>query len=220
MQIGRLRAVLLVERELRTALDQLVGEFETAAGEHGQAVAGAELVLGNEHAPPAPPQLLNRHQAKPEIESEAVPGEAAGPAQRNHDGIAHLRRDQHGRAVAAERVGQVQIARDVQRGGDTGGADQVDLLVAAGAGGLGRALDVAQNHDPVVRGRDVTRRIGHLGELGERRERGIKRGCAELAPGWLRFHDCPTGGTGRGMPPDAPSDHTTGRTALGTPRPE
>ena len=213
MQIGRLRAVLLVECVLRTTLDQPVRELETAAGEHGQAVAGAELVLGNQHAPPAPPQLMNRHQAEPEIEPEAVPGKAAGTAQRNHDGIAYLGRDQHGRAVAAERERKVQIARDVQRGGDTGRPDQIDLLVAAGARGLGRALDVAQNQDPVVRGRDVARRIGHLGELGERLERGIKRGCAGRDRGWLRFHGCPTGGTGRGMPPDAPADRTTGRAA-------
>ena len=46
-----------------TALDQLIGELETAAGEHGEAVAGAELMLGNEHVPPAPPQFLNRNQA-------------------------------------------------------------------------------------------------------------------------------------------------------------
>ena len=40
MQIGWLRAVLLVERELRAALDQLVGELEAAAREHREAVAG------------------------------------------------------------------------------------------------------------------------------------------------------------------------------------
>ena len=189
MQIGRFRPVLLVQRELRAALDQPIRKLETAAREHGEAVAGAELMFGDEHAPPAPPQLLNRHQSESEIEPEAVPGEASGPPQRSHDGIAYLWRDEHRRAVAAERVRKVQITSHVQRGGDAGGADQIDLLVAAGAGGLGRASDVAQHHDPVVRGGDVARRIGHLGELGERLEPRIKRGWAGPARRCLQlFH--------------------------------
>ena len=93
MQIGRLRAVLLVERELRTALDQLVGELETAAGEHGEAVAGAELMLGDEHAPPAPPQLLNRDQAsrssspKPSLARRRVRRSAAATTSRTCGGM-------------------------------------------------------------------------------------------------------------------------------------
>ena len=122
-------------------------------------------MLRDQHASPAPPHLPHRDQAKPQLEPEAVPAEAAGPAQRRRDDLAHLRRDEHGRAVAAERVGQVQIANGVQRGGDAGSPDQIDFLVATRAGGLGRALDVAQHHDPVVRSLAPARRVRDLGKI-------------------------------------------------------
>ena len=174
MQVRRRRVVLLLEREGRIGLDQPVRELEAAAREHREVVAGTELIFRHQHPSPPPPQLLHGHQADPQLEPEAGAGEAPGAAERIRDHAAHPRRDEHGRAIAAERVRQVQLAGHVQHRGDAGGPHQVDILVAPGARRLGRALDVGQHHDPVVRGRDVARRIGDLGKLGERFEPGIE----------------------------------------------
>ena len=101
-------------------------------------VAGTEGELGDQHAPAAPPQLLDRDHAEPQLETELPGGEAPGPDQRGRDGGARRGRDQEGRAIAAEHEGQLQTPGGIEHRGDAGGADQVDVLVAAGARRLGR----------------------------------------------------------------------------------
>ena len=210
MQVRRRRVVLLLEREGRIGLDQGIRELEAAAREHREVVAGTELIFRHQHPSPPPPQLLHGHQADPQLEPEAGAGEAPGAAERIRDHAAHPRRDEHGRAIAAERVREVQLAGHVQHRGDAGGPHQVDILVAPGARRLRRALDVGQHHDPVVRGRDVARRIGDLGKLGERFEPGIEgQRVGPVCGSFSRCHGLSPNAGQRDR--DAPSCHHTCR---------
>ena len=81
---------------------------EAAACEHREMVAGTEGKFGDQHVPAAAPQLLDRDHSEPQLETERLCREAPGPDQRGRDGGARRGRDQEGRAIAAEREGQLQ----------------------------------------------------------------------------------------------------------------
>ena len=84
-EVGRGRIAVILEPEARAVLDQLVGERDPAACEHREMVAGAELVLRDQHPPAAALQLLNRHHADPKLEAEAARRQPPGAPQRVRD---------------------------------------------------------------------------------------------------------------------------------------